>query len=476
MDRMALRGKKIAVLGVGEAGRSAARYLHRQGAELTCCDRKAPENWPEDFRLWCENNKIGVLWEKDLPETGTSGLDMAVVSPGIPPRSPMVRFFTEQKVEVMGELALAASLWPGTLIGITGTNGKTTTTELTSHILTVAGIPCVKAGNISPPLFDLLEDSAGTDMAVLEISSFQLEYFPEKWPAWLKRPHFHTAAVLNLAPDHLDRHGSMERYSLCKARIFRFQRGDDLAILGPGTEKIQGNLPGKRLFLSLDDAEKTGASWNPEMAELRVLCPGRFDQVFDLSGWKLYGRHNMENLAAAVMAALNSGAEPAAVQKAVETFSPPDYRLQKSATFNGITFVNDSKATNVAALIAALNAIEGDVTLIAGGRGKGEDLGALSCFLQKENGNRPAARIKNAILIGEEAPRLKETLAPFVEGCHILVGRDGAETIKKAVQTAVTVSPPGFTVLLSPACASFDMFSSYKERGKAFDMAVRELK
>ncbi len=473
---MTLKGKKIAVLGTGEAGRSAARYLHSRGAIITCCDRLEPEDWEKDFRSWCEQNKIQAMGEDHLSETDISGFDLAVASPGIPPGSTMPALFKTHEIDIIGELALAASLWPGRLLGITGTNGKTTTTELTSHILTCSGISNIKAGNISPPLFELLPGSSKAETAVLEISSFQLEYFPQKWPRGLKCPRFSAAVLLNLAPDHLDRHGSMEEYARSKSRLFHFQKDRDVAVLGKGTENIMGNIPGTVFSLDLDRERKTGAFWDRERSLLKIDLPGRFEEEYDVSKWKPWGRHNMENLAAAVISARISGAEPEMIQKALATFRAPDYRLQKSAELKGITFINDSKATNISALVAALESIEGEITLIAGGRGKGEDFDMLASFLKKRNGSPKGGRLKNAILIGEEAQRLKEVLVPFVKECRLVSGKGGSDAMEQAVKMAASTARPGSTVLLSPACASFDMFKSYKERGRAFDQALSKLK
>ncbi len=471
---MTLKGKKIAVLGIGEAGRATARYLHGKGAELTCLDRLNVHDWPSGFRRWCLENEIPAVSEDHLADMDISSFDLAVASPGIPPRSPMVSVFRRQNVEVLGELALAAALWNGTLIGITGTNGKTTTTSLTSHILTCSGISNVMAGNISPPFFDVLDKNARTKTAVLEISSFQLEYFPDTWPEWLRRPRFSAAVLLNLAPDHLDRHGSMEEYARCKARLLDFQGQGDLAILGPSLEEITGAIPCTRFCLDLDRNEPWGAFLHDSV--LSLSCPGVLKEAYDVTAWKHRGRHNMENLAASITCARMAGASANAVRRALSTFRFPAYRLQESGNFQGITFINDSKATNIAALVAALKALEGDVTLIAGGRGKGEDFGLLSAFLKGENGHGPSAGIKNAVLIGEEAPRLKKALEPFVDTCRTVSGPTGEDTMKMAVELALSLSRPGSTVILSPACASFDMFSDYKARGKAFDKAVRELK
>ena len=468
-------GKKIAVLGIGEAGRSAARWLHYNGAAVTCCDRLHLDAWPDEFRKWCEKESIRIIAEVDVHEKDISDCDLAVVSPGIPPGRKTVCLFRESRVPVIGELALAASFWNGPLVGITGTNGKTTTTALTAHLLTCAGVPNVKAGNISPPLFDLMARNQAGRTAVLEISSFQLEYFPKLWPDWLEPPRFSAAAFLNLAPDHLDRHGCVEEYARCKARIFHFQEKDDWAIIGPGIDHVVDEPVSRRFFLRPERRDGAGAFLDRENNILRLRWPGEPAEDYDISNWKLKGRHNIENLAAALASSRISGAEPSAVQEGLETFYGPPYRLQETGTRKGIRFVNDSKATNLAALIAAIESLKGDITLIAGGRGKGEDFSRLSEFIANRNGDTGTARLTNAVLIGEEGPGLKAVLQPVVKNCLVIEDAGGEQAMKRAVELAVSMSGSGCTVLFSPACASFDMFSSYRERGAIFDKAVREL-
>ncbi len=473
---MVLEGKKIAVLGVGEAGRAAARWLYGQGAEIFCCDCLRLEKWPPEFLSWCEGKRIPAVPEAVLSYEDIAGCDLAVVSPGIPFKAGLSRYFREKAVPVIGELALAASFWPGTMIGITGTNGKTTTTSLTSHILTCAGIPNVKAGNISPPLFDCLSQGQAVKVAVLEISSFQLEYFPNSWPHWLKRPRFSVAAILNVAPDHLDRHGSLAEYGRCKARLFNYQDKWDLAVIGPGLESDLCKVSAEKFFLHPKDKANPGMFLDKKRNILTIRLPDGRSDDYDLKKWRLKGSHNLENLAAAAASASRVGVGPDLIQNGLETFDVPGYRLQETCSRRGIVFVNDSKATNVAALIAALDALDGEVTLIAGGRGKGEDFRRLVDFLRQRNGNRPGVKLANTVLIGEEAHRIKEAIEPLVRECVVIEGSNGHKVMRQAVEHAVALSSTGSTVLLSPACASFDMFSSYKERGMVFDRIVRELK
>ncbi len=473
---MTVAGKRIMILGIGEAGRSAARWLHGQGAQIACCDSLHPSKWPVEFCEWCDQEGIRTLDEDALYGESFSDCDLAVVSPGVPPRGKAVRYFVDENVPVIGELALAVSFCDGRLIGITGTNGKTTTTSLTAHILSCGQIPNVKAGNISPPLFDLLDKDSKDTVAVLEISSFQLEYFPTVWPEWLRRPQFSAAVFLNLMPDHLDRHKSVEEYGRCKARLFDFQSGADLAILGPGLKGLVGKIRAKVFSICPERGNRIGGYWNQRKDRLVMRFSDGHLEDYDLSSWKLKGEHNIHNLIAAAASARWVGASSEAVQEGLETFDPPRFRFEHTSTHDGLIFINDSKATNVAALIAALKALEGKVTLIAGGRGKGEDFSRLAEYLKGGNGTKKGARLENAILIGEEAHRLRNALEPLVRQCLIVTGKDGRETLRQAVELARSISEAGSTVLLSPACASFDMFSSYEERGMVFDRIVKGLK
>ncbi len=476
MQKMDFTGAKIAVLGVGEAGQAAARWLHSRGAELLCCDTLAVNEWSPEFLEWCRASGIRLLCEDDMDTQDVPSCQFAVVSPGIPPIARMVRSFMKRGVPVIGELALSASLWKGRLIGITGTNGKTTTTALTAHLLSSAGIPNVKAGNISPPLFECMSQKSEDMTAVLEISSFQLEYFPGDWPDGLIKPRFSTACILNIAPDHIDRHGNTMEYARCKLRLLEYQGPGDMAVLGPVGQVSMPDMDADIFMLRPSERHGHGAHMDIAGSCLAIVWPGGAREEYDLSGWRLYGRHNLENLAAAIVAARHAGAGHDAVQNGINIFQAPAYRLQNSGTWRGIRFINDSKATNVAALIAALESVQGDVTLIAGGRGKGEEFSRIAEFVRAGSSNGyKGGMLKSAVLIGEEAERMASVMQGIGVKTKVLSGTDGEKTIQEAVRIAVAMSRPGDIVLLSPACASFDMFSSYRQRGKAFDNAVKIL-
>ncbi len=458
---MDFKGKKIAIMGTGEAGASAARYLAGEGARLYCIDDRPTKEWDTAFVVWCRQNGIETL------ESGAPGLneivkdmDLIVVSPGVSPSHGLILLARKKGVQVVGELFLAASLWKGPLIGITGTNGKTTTTLLTGHLLKSAGMDAVCAGNISPPLFDCFDKNREETCAVLEISSFQLEYFLEKPPFHIKRPLFKAAVCLNIAPDHLDRHGSMEDYARAKERLFSFQDTNCFAVLGDGAESFE--VRARKVFLKdivFDESERT----------LSISVEGK-RETFDLSVWKAEGEHNLKNLAASLVCARALGAKASLLERGLSSFCIPGHRLERVGILNGVNFINDSKATNVHAVVTGIKATCGRVVLIAGGRAKGEDFGQLARDLYAlENGDGP--RVKGLVLIGEAAEEMARSIGAFFKDFQVIKGDSGQEVMDEAVATAFSMAGEGESVMLSPACASFDLFSNYKERGEAFKEA-----
>ncbi len=452
-------------MGTGVAGASAARWLRSQGSLLHCLDDKPQEMWDKAFLSWCGRNNVDkCVCSGDRAAALIREMDLVVVSPGIPPKHPLIEEARRHGVAVVGELYLAASLWKGPLIGITGTNGKTTTTLLSCHLLKSAGIEAVSAGNISPPLFDLIDRNGSDICAVLEVSSFQLEHFPDQPPLYIKRPMFRTAVCLNVAPDHLDRHGSMENYIRAKERLFLFQSRDCCAVLGDGAESFR--TVAQPVFLRdmvVDTSRK----------RLSITVEDR-KEILDISAYAAAGKHNLGNLAAAFTIACGLGASAESMARGLSGFSLPSHRLEPVGSWEGVRFVDDSKATNVHAVINGLNAITGNIVLIAGGRAKGEDFSSLAKQLSAlRNGNGP--RVRGLILIGEAAGELDGALGRFFHNRFVVRGASGQEVMDKAVARAFSVAKQGDTVVLSPACASFDLFSGYRERGEAFKRAISRM-
>ncbi len=460
---MNLAKRYIGILGLGEAGMSAARWLWSQGADVVCIDDKPEQEWKKDFLSWCRQNDIETIGSCSSQKVPSS-LELLVVSPGVPPYHMVVTNAVRKDIPVVGELYLASSLWKGPLVGITGTNGKTTTTLLTGHILEKGGLPVVRAGNISPPLFDLFHLNDGRTCGVLEISSFQLEYFPDFSVLDLKRPAFKAAVCLNVAPDHIDRHGSVEEYKRAKEHLFSFQEKDSVAVLGPGAEEFK--TVADRVFLRdmlIDESSST----------LTISLLGK-DLRFDVSNWTLRGRHNMENLASAAVSAKVLGVGTGLIEKALSDFESPSHRMEEIGVFEGVTYFDDSKATNLHAVVSGLGGLSRPVVLIAGGRAKGEDFSRLGQVLSSL-GNGCGPQIKGVVLVGESAHEMASGLDGFFQNICVIQGTCGETVMEEAVRKARTMAKLGDLIVLSPACASFDMFSSYRERGMAFKKAVKKI-
>ncbi|UKL12886.1 UDP-N-acetylmuramoyl-L-alanine--D-glutamate ligase [Dissulfurimicrobium hydrothermale] len=470
---MDLRGKKIVVLGIGASGEAAAKWAESRGAMVVVSDLKPIGRWPSDFIEWARARGVGIEAGKNDPKTCLSA-DMVIVSPGIPLDAHVVRSTLEYGIPITGELALAVSLWRGPLIAITGTNGKTTTTSLVGEMFKTAGLPHVTAGNIGVPLLGFLQHDEynSGEAAVLEVSSFQLDAFSLN-RGWFRPPRFNIAAFLNLSPDHLDRYPGLAAYGESKASLFKFQTGSDWAVMNgddPNLLPFRDRGMAKRLIFGRCDHGLHGALIRRESGQIILRLPesiGGSDEVYSLKNWGLKGIHNLENLAAAILIARVSGIGPAVVQEVISTFKAPPHRIEWVATKNGINYYDDSKGTNVVSVIKAIESIDGPVVLIAGGRGKGEDYSPLRHYAE-------SGRVSAFVLMGEEASVIKDAVGVAVPVFEI-VETDGWQAMREAVRLAALNAEDGGAVLLSPACASFDMFEDYRERGLAFKKAVLEL-
>ncbi|HEX2508288.1 MAG TPA: UDP-N-acetylmuramoyl-L-alanine--D-glutamate ligase [Miltoncostaeaceae bacterium] len=426
--------RRALVVGLGRSGRAASLLLARRGWEVVAVDAgevSAPE-------LDAAGVEVRAPWAAPVPD-----VELAVKSPGVPGDVVPVVAARAAGVPVWSEIELAARQLPNPLIGITGTNGKTTTTELAAHLLRAGGLAATACGNQGTPLAGLVDASDPEAWLVVECSSFQLEDVERFRPR--------AAALLNLAPDHLDRHGSLEGYRDAKLRLFAAQEAGDLAILPPGLDAT-GAAPARRTYDGPPGPD--AVAWAE--GGLHVQGLGR------VVGWEdvaLRGRHNRENAMAAAALAAHAGLGADALAAGLAGFRPVAHRLEPVGAANGVAFVNDSKATNPDAAIAALDAYPAGVHLIAGGRAKGTPFGALA----------EAARgtVVRAYLVGEAGEEIGRALAR--EG----IPAEDAGTVEAAVAAAAARAVPGQTVLLSPGCASFDQFADYQERGEAFRAAAR---
>jgi UDP-N-acetylmuramoylalanine--D-glutamate ligase len=351
-------------------------------------------------------------------------------------------------------LELAARFLKGRIVAITGSNGKTTTTALLGEILKEAGIPTLVGGNIGVPVVELIEQSTDETWSVLEVSSFQLESTDQFHPS--------IAVILNITPDHLDRHGSFENYALAKERIFAAQDEHDFVVLN--ADNVRAAQAASRsaanvYWFSVEHSVKQGAWLAQGSVVYRPAKDAATEKVMPLSGIPLKGAHNVENVLAAVVAARLADAPANAIRHAIESFQAVEHRLEFVASVNGIEFYNDSKATNVDATAKAVAAFDSGIHLILGGKDKGSDYTQLAQLLR--------ARVRAVYTIGSAAAKIESQLRG-------VVSIQSCETLDNAVSAAAAAARPGEVVLLAPACSSFDQFENYEHRGRIFKELVSE--
>jgi UDP-N-acetylmuramoylalanine--D-glutamate ligase len=354
---------------------------------------------------------------------------------------------------VIGEVELAAQFLPGPIVAITGSNGKTTTTTLTGEIMTAAGVPALVGGNIGTPAISLAERARAETVIVLEISSFQLET--------IQTFHPKVAVVLNVTPDHLDRHRTFETYVDAKARIFENQQGSDFTVLNaddPTCAAMASRTRAQVFWFSRQKEVQQGA-WVRDGNIVFRDAKGRQREIMQVSEISLKGAHNLENVLAAVCAGALMGCAPEKIRQAVRDFKAVEHRLEFVATIRGVDYYNDSKATNVDATLKALESFPANIHLILGGKDKGSDYTVLNDLLRQ--------RVKRVYTIGAAAAKLESQ----IKGVEVVP----AETLENALRKANAAAQSGDVVLLAPACASFDQFKNYEHRGQMFKEIVRGL-
>jgi len=445
-DPMPLAGKRVLVLGLGDTGLAVARWVERAGGKLRIADTRSAPPRRSEFS--------GELHTGVFTTALLEGVDLVCVSPGLPLADPFVQRAVERRVPVCGDIELFAwhvhATGPCRVIAVTGTNGKSTVTSLTGHLLRAAGTDCEVAGNIGPPALDALMRRAVPPAAwVLELSSYQLE------TTWSLEPD--VGAMLNLSEDHLDRYASLDEYAAAKARIF----------IGPGTQVLNRDDPrsrslalaGRRQVSFGLDAPPAAEDWGlVQINGSKWLAQGA-NAVLEASALPIHGWHNAANALAACALARAAGAPYEALVEGLRTFRGLPHRLERIAVRRGVEWYDDSKGTNVGATDAALRGLDKKAVLILGGEGKGQDFSLLR--------ESVAHFARCVLLIGRDAPLIEEALAGLpVEKCS---------SLEEAVQRAAELSRAGDAVLLSPACASFDMFRDYRHRGEAFAAAVDRL-
>jgi len=441
-----LKEKDVLVVGMGKSGLAAVQLLCEHGARVEACDNRPLEQLKEAASVLAACNVRFTIQSA----ASFRGRDLIVVSPGVPADLPELKEAQARGTLVIGELELASWFLQGPVIGITGSNGKTTTTAMTGHVLKACGIPCQVGGNIGTPPTSLVQSSRPGQWNVLELSSFQLET--------IRRFRAQIGVVTNVTPDHLDRHQTLEAYAAAKARLFENQTAEDYAVLNaddPICLRYAATVRGKTLWFSSSKPVTPGLWFDGENIRLGG------EHVIAARDFPLRGRHNLENAMAAAAAAHLAGAPVAGITAALKCFPGVEHRLEFVRAVRGVSYYNDSKATNVDATLKALEAFPGGVWIILGGKDKNSDYRPLREPLQ--------AKAKAALLIGKAAPIIAEHLGNAVR--QIPCG-----DLASAVEIAARDAEPGDVVLLAPACASFDQFESFEHRGRVFKQLVGALK
>jgi UDP-N-acetylmuramoylalanine--D-glutamate ligase len=445
-----LTGKKVLIVGLARTGIAVSLFGAGYGACVTATDEKPA-------------SALGSALEK-LRAAGVSlalgghdpaiflDPDLIVLSPGVPARLPALLKARAKGIPVWSEIELAWRFLRGKLIAITGSNGKTTTTSLVAHILMTAGIPTLLGGNIGTPLLELVERSSDSTVTVAEVSSFQLEIIEAFRPE--------IGVLLNLTPDHLDRHASFEEYAAAKMRMFENQLERDAAILNADDPEVTRRMPSRPHAYWFSRQKRVAAGAFLQGDQIVFRQEGEETPIARRSEIPLSGEHNVENVLAACTAAYLAGAKPSAIAAGVKSFPGVEHRLEFVAEITGVRYYNDSKATNVDAAVKALESFVGPLIVILGGKDKGSPYTPLRELL--------TSRARHAILIGTAAEKIAADLESAVP-------LDRTETLDHAVEKAASLARPGDTVLLAPACSSFDQFENYEHRGRVFKQLVAAL-
>jgi UDP-N-acetylmuramoylalanine--D-glutamate ligase len=462
-----IQGKRVTVVGGARSGLAAARLLARHGAHVFLTDRdEAKTRLPEQLEA------AGVAYEFGGHTPRALDADLLVISPGVPSTVPLVQQALRQQTPVVSEIEAASWFCRGPIVAVTGSNGKTTTTSLIAHLFRTAQRPYVVGGNIGYPFSDYVDEVTDETAVVLEVSSFQLDHIQTFRPK--------VGVLLNITPDHLDRYEhDFNRYAQSKFRLFENQRPGDWLVFNYDDELVREYV---EWWASKRGIVPYGFSLEQELDRGAFVRDGRIvlalpptgdgaldpqapmifnEELMPSSDAALRGRHNLYNSLAAAIAARAMEIRSDVVRQSLTSFEGVPHRLEKVRAVGGVTFVNDSKATNVNAVWYALESFPGGVVLIAGGRDKGNDYGPLKKLVEE--------KVKGVVGLGESGDKVLAELGPHAPQTA------RAQTMEEAIQFARLMAEPGDTVLLSPACASFDMFENYEDRGDTFKRLVQSL-
>jgi UDP-N-acetylmuramoylalanine--D-glutamate ligase len=445
-----LEGKRVLVVGLARTGIATALFCASRGAKVTATEERAEKDIAETV---AKLRAAGVTLELGGHHAETFlAQDLVIPSPGVPADMPHLVAARAAQVPVWSEIELASRFLKGRLIAITGSNGKTTTTSLIGHIFEHAGIPTIVAGNIGTPLISRVSETSDATVSVVEVSSFQLELIDKFRPD--------IALLLNVTPDHLDRHPSLESYGKAKARLFENQLETDAAIINADDAGAATFAPSRPQIFWFSRAKRVASGIFLRDDQVVLRRDGAETVLLRRADIGLRGEHNVENVLAAAGAAFLAGVLPKDIAAGVRSFAGVEHRLEFVAEINGVNYYNDSKATNVDATLKALDAFPGNLLVILGGKDKGGDFTLLRDPLQK--------RAKVALLIGAATDKIAKQISGAVPV-------EPVGTMERAVARAAELAKPGDTVLLAPACASFDQFHNYEHRGRVFKQRVHSL-
>ena len=447
---MDLEGKKVLVVGLGKTGEALCQFLLSRGAKVKVSEKKKDEELREKISRWADKG-VTVETGGHQPQSFLEA-DLIVPSPGVPPLAEL-KAAQERGIKIISEIELACSFLSGKIVGITGSNGKSTTASLTHKILQEGGVPSYLGGNIGTPLISFADRSKSGDVYVTEISSFQLYYIE----------HFRASVsvFLNISPDHLDWHPSFSNYYEAKKKLILFQGENEKAVLNrddPLVWSLRKEAKAQIYAFSRERKARPGCFIHEDWI---VLTDKDEKKLMKTSEIPLFGVHNQENVLAAALVGYLFSLSPSGIKESIRSFKGLDHRLEKVASIKGVDFYNDSKATNVDAALKSILSFDRNIILIAGGRDKGGDFEKLRKPIKE--------RVKKILLIGEARQKLKRALSHTTPAEEV-------SSLEEAVNIGFSQARPGDVVLLAPACTSFDMFENFEQRGRIFKQAIFDLK